>query len=159
MQELSQNIRQSDSPVSLRGLYSRQVTTTTRTRLGFITEKSTDVDEQIYIVDHLHDAVFRVAAVHELMHDLLQEHFPEFKDAPLWVEEGICQQAAAEYCRLRHYTDILYGIENNTDPDYGDGYRYIRNVVGVRGWPALKRWMENTDVSSLPATAPKTSAE
>ncbi len=155
MENLSQDIRKSDSPVSIRGLYSRQVTRTTITHPGFVKEETTDVDEQIYIVDHLHDAVFRAAAMHELMHDLIQEYYPRFHDAPLWVEEGICQQAAAEYCSLRHYTDILHGIEHSTDPDYGDGYRYVRKQVGVRGWPALKRWMENVDISKLPKTAPR----
>lgn len=155
IRKLSKDIRKSDSPVSIRGLYSRQITTTRRMRLGVLLQKTTDVEERIYIVDHLHDAVFRVAAMHELMHDLIQEHFPRIKEAPLWVEEGICQQAAAEYCRLRNYTDILYGIENCTDPDYGDGYRFIKMQVGVRGWPALRHWMETVDLSTLPATAPK----
>ncbi len=154
MRNLSQQIRKTESPVSVRGLYSRQITTTTIVRLGLIKEETTDIDEQIYIVDHLHDSVFRVAAIHELMHDVIQEHFPRVKDAPLWVEEGICQQAAAEYCRLRHYSDILFGIENCTDPDYGNGYRYIKQQVGVGGWPALKRWMENIDIAKLPETAP-----
>lgn len=151
---LSSTIRKTDSPVSVRGLYSRQVTRTTQFMLGFKKKETVETEEQIYIVDHLHDAVFRVAAMHELMHDLIQEHFPKFKDAPQWVEEGICQQASAEYCRLRHYTDILYGIEHCTDPDYGNGYQYIKQQVGVGGWPALKRWMENVDVSALPETAP-----
>ncbi len=157
--ELESDIRKSDSPVSLRGLYSRQIATTTIKRWLRTEKTTTDVTEQIYLVDHLHDAVFRTAAIHELMHDLIQEHYPEFKKAPLWVEEGICQQAAAEYCRLRHYTDILYGIENCTDPDYGNGYRYIRQQVGVGGWPALRRWMENVEVSELPKQAPELPVE
>ena len=155
MRDLAHSIRKTDSPVSLRGLYSRQITTSRTTRRGVIVKETTDVDEQIYIVDHLNDAVFRVAAMHELMHDLIQEHFPKLKEAPLWVEEGICQEAAAGYCSLRNYSDILYGIENCTDPDYGDGYRYIKKQVGVGGWPALRRWMESVDVSALPETAPK----
>lgn len=156
MRKLSKDIRKTDSPVSVRGLYSRQVTKTTELVLGLFKKKETvEVDEKIYLVDHLHDAVFRAAAMHELMHDMIQEHFPKFKDAPQWVEEGICQQAAAEYCSLRHYTDILYGIENCTDPDYGNGYRYIKQQVGVGGWPALKRWMDTVDVTRLPEEAPQ----
>jgi hypothetical protein len=154
MRELSQDIRKSDSPVSIRGLYSRQITTTRQLRFGITQNMETDVQERIYIVDHLHDAVFRTAVMHELMHDLLQEYFPRLEPAPSWVHEGICQQAAAEYCRRRNYVDILYGIEHCTDPDYGDGYRYIKNVMGMGGWPALRRWMETVDVASLPETAP-----
>lgn len=154
MQELSKDIRKSDTPVSIRGLYSRQITTTRQLRFGITQKTETDVQERIYIVDHLHDAVFRTAVMHELMHDLLQEHFPRLKAAPLWVHEGICQQAAAEYCRRRNYADILYGIENCTDPDYGDGYRYIKKTAGIGGWLVLRRWMETVDVAQLPEVAP-----
>jgi len=155
MQELSKDVRKTDSPVSIRGLYSRQITTTQQLRFGIIQQTETDVEERIYIVDHLHDAVFRTAVMHELMHDLLQEHFPRLEQAPLWVHEGICQQAAAEYCRRRNYVDILYGIDNCTDPDYGDGYRYINKLAGFGGWRALRRWMETVDVAALPGTAPR----
>jgi hypothetical protein len=155
MQELSEDLRKTDTPVSIRGLYSQQITTTRKIRFGITQKTETDVEEHIYIVDHLHDAVFRTAVIHELMHDLLQEHFPRLEEAPLWVQEGICQQAAAEYCRRRNYADILYGIENCIDPDYGDGYRYIKQIAGMGGWPTLRHWMETVDVASLPEAAPK----
>lgn len=154
MQELSKDLRKTDSPVSIRGLYSRQITTTKQLWFGRTQKTETDIQERIYIVDHLHDAVFRTAATHELMHDLIQEHFSRLEDAPLWVHEGICQQAAAEYCQRRNHADILYGIDHCTDPDYGDGYRYIKNIAGISGWPALRRWMESVDVAQLPKTAP-----
>jgi hypothetical protein len=155
MEELSEDLRKTDTPVSIRGLYSRQITTTRQVRFGITKKTETDVEERIYIIDHLHDAVFRTAVMHELMHDLLQEHFPRLEEAPLWVHEGICQQAAAEYCHRRNYADILYGIEHCVDPDYGDGYRYIQKVTGIGGWPALRRWMETVDVAALPEKAPK----
>ncbi|MEN7973889.1 MAG: hypothetical protein ABFR47_08650 [Verrucomicrobiota bacterium] len=155
MQKLSSKIRKSDSPVSVRGLYSRQ-TMQARHGLFGAWKKAPELDkEKIYIVDHLNDEVFRVAATHELMHDLIHEHFPRLKDAPLWVHEGICQQAAAEFCRRRNYADTLYAIENCPDPDYGDGYRYINRLMGFDGWHALRRWMETVDVNALPKTAPK----
>jgi hypothetical protein len=155
MHKLSKKIRKSDSPVLIRGLYSRQITVTKWKVLGLWQDESTSAEETIYIVDHLHDEVFRTAAVHELMHDLLHEHFPKLGDAPLWVQEGICQQAAAEYCRRRNYVDILHSIDNCSDPDYGDGYRYINRITGFEGWRALHRWMETVDISTLPPKAPK----
>lgn len=155
MQELSKDIRKTESPVSFRGLYSRQITTTRKLRFGVAGETKTDIEERIYIVDYLHDAVFRTAAMHELMHDLIQEHFPRLEDAPAWVQEGICQQAAAEYCRRRNYADILHGIDNCSDPEYGDGYRYIKKIAGMAGWPAIRRWMETVDVTKLPKSAPR----
>ncbi len=155
MQKLSKKIRTSDSPISIRGLYSRQTQLHKRKLFGrWITEKE-DTEETIYIVDHLHDEVFRVAAVHELMHDLIHEHFPRLENAPLWVHEGICQQAAAEYCRRRNYADTLKGIEDCTDTEYGGGYRYINALTGFEGWRALRRWMEEVDPSSLPKYAPR----
>jgi hypothetical protein len=155
MQRLSKKIRKSDSHVSIRGLYSRQVMMTKRGLFGAWKEDPEKAREKIYVVDHLHDEVFRVAATHELMHDLIHEHFPRLEDAPLWVHEGICQQAAAELCRRRNYSDILQGIEQCTDPDYGDGYRYINGFSGFQGWRAMRRWMETVEVESLPETAPK----
>jgi hypothetical protein len=164
MERLSKEIRKSDSPVSVRGLYSRQTLMTKQGLFGKW-KAAPELDrEKIYLVDHLTDEVFRVAATHEvfrvaatheLMHDLIHEHFPRLKKAPLWVHEGICQQAAAELCRRRNYGDTLHGIEECTDPDYGDGFRYLKKVSGFQGWPALRRWMETVEVESLPVTAPK----
>lgn len=155
MERLSEKLKKSDSPVSIRGFYSRQTMLVKRGVFGAWKEAPELDREKIYIVDHLHDAVFRVAATHELMHDLIHEYFPRLENAPLWVHEGICQQAAAELCRRRNYVDTLHGIETCTDPDYGDGYRYINKQTGFAGWHALRRWMETTDVAALPKTAPK----
>jgi len=154
MQELSKELRKSDSSISIRGLYSRQVTITTQCFWSGRKEETRDERETIYIVDHLHDEVFRTAAVHELMHDLIHEHFQHLEAAPLWVQEGICQRAAAEYAARRGYADVLYGIETCKDPDYGDGYRYINKLTGFEGWCALKHWMETVDEAALPDVAP-----
>ena len=151
----SEALRKTDAAVSIRGFYSRQTMMTKRGPSGTWEEAPELDEENIYLVDHLHDSVFRVAAVHELMHDLVHEHFPRLKEAPLWVHEGISQQAAAEYCRRRNYVDVLYGIKGCEDPDYGDGYRYINGLMGFEGWRALQRWMENVDVDLLPEIAPK----
>ncbi len=155
MQRLSKHLRKSDSPVSVRGLYSRQTMMTKKGLFGGWKEAPELDREKIYIVDHLHDSVFRVTATHELMHDLIHEHFPRLKEAPLWVHEGLCQQAAAELCQRRNYADVLHGIVECPDPDYGDGYRYINGLMGFEGWGALKRWMETVDVDVLPKIAPK----
>ncbi len=154
MEVLSGSIRKTDEPVTIRGLYSRQTTLVKRGIFGQWRQSPEHSVETIYIVDHLHDQIFRVAAVHELMHDLVHEHFPKLEDAPLWVHEGISQTAAAEYCRRRNYLDALDIIESSKDPDYGDGYRYFKELVSFEGWYALKRWIEEVDVSSLPEKAP-----
>lgn len=155
MQEHSSDLRKTDTHVSIRGLYSRQTYLIKRGIFGQWKNDPDKTSETIYIVDHLHDEVFRVACVHELMHDMIYEHFDRLKDAPLWVHEGICQEAAAAYARQRNYKDILAGIEACTDPDYGDGYQYMKEIAGFEGWYALKKWMDTVDVSSLPPEAPK----
>lgn len=159
MKEQASDLRKTDTHVSIRGLYSRQTYMIKRGIFGAWQNDPDKTMETIYIVDHLHDEVFRVACVHELMHDMVYEHFDRLKEAPLWVHEGISQQAAAEYCRLRNYTDALAGIEACTDPDYGDGYQYIKKITGYDGWNALRRWMETVDVQSLPAEAPNVTAK
>jgi uncharacterized Zn finger protein (UPF0148 family) len=154
MNALSGDLRKTDSPVSIRGLYSRQTMMVKRGIFGSWKQSPEDAKETIFIIDHLHDETFRVAAIHELMHDLVHEHFPRLENAPLWVHEGISQQAAAEYCRRRNYYDSLQSIETCSDPDYGDGYHYINSITGFEGWSALKRWMETVDVDTLPKRAP-----
>jgi len=155
MAELSGVIRKSDSPLPVRGLYSRQTYLRKRGLFGAWRESPEDSRETIYLMDHLHDEAFRIAATHELMHDLIHEHFPRLQDAPLWVHEGICQFAAAQYCLRRNYRAALEGIETCSDPDYGDGYRYINSIAGFDGWYALRKWMETVAIDTLPAVAPK----
>jgi len=154
MSALAKAIRKTTDSVALRGLYSRQTTTLLTPRGKTLPVSET---ETIYVADHLYDEIFRVAAVHELMHDLIHERFSRLEKAPLWVQEGICQQASAELCRRRRYDDALAVIESSRDPDYGDGYRYVRNLSGSehwKNWNALRKWMETIDVGLLPETAP-----
>jgi hypothetical protein len=155
MEKLSKKLRKTDSPISIRGLYSRQTMMTKRGLFGAWKEDPSQDQEKIFIIDHLNDEVFRVTATHELMHDLIHEHFPRLKEAPLWLHEGICQQAAAELCRRRNYVDTLHGIDECLDPDYGDGYRYIKSIGGIQGWSNLRHWLETVDVDALPKTAPQ----
>lgn len=157
MYALEQSIRKTDTPISTRGIYSRQTTLRKRGLFGAWRPTKQPDQETIYLIDHLHDTIFRVAATHELMHDLVYEHFPRLETAPLWVHEGICQHAAADLCRRRGYHDALYGIEQCTDPDYGDGYRHVAKLAGASTWPALRKWMQTVDVDALPARAPRSS--
>jgi hypothetical protein len=159
MEELSKNLRNSDpSSLAVRGLYSRQTRLLHLRGLAALFKKQPPEEESsetIYIIDHLHDEAFRVTAVHELMHHLIHENYPAYETAPLWAQEGICQYAAAQYARLKLYSGILYAIENNRDPEYGDGYRYIKAMVDHQGWHGLKSWLDKTDPKTLPEKAPR----
>ncbi len=139
----------------LRGLYLRQETVTeTKNILGMVLKKDVDVTEKVMLLYGLTKDAFLATAAHELTHDLLAENYPQLKNGPLWVEEGICQYVAAAVCRRRGLKDTLRDIETCPDPDYGDGYRYFSRLGGNRDWSRIQRWLAHTDVAALPATAP-----
>jgi hypothetical protein len=146
-----------DSGMVQRGLYTRTVTTTQRTNLfGRVLEEKKDVDETVYLLYGMSPEKVLVTAGHELTHDLIAEEFPEIRDdAPLWVEEGICQYVAALICRQKGYGEILEDIESCPDSVYGDGYRYVKRHAGANNWPALVYWIRTNDLSQLPKRAPK----
>lgn len=147
---------ETDSRMVQRGLYSRTVTTTRKTNIfGRVVEEVREIDETVYLLHGMAPRTMLITAAHELTHDLIAEEFPEVReDAPLWVEEGICQYVAAMVCRQRGFTDILEEIESCPDPVYGDGYRYIKRRAGAYNWSALVHWVRTNDLSRLPRSAP-----
>lgn len=144
---------QADAAV-VRGFYSRRENTTIYERLGREIRRETEVEEEIMMLYGQTQHNFLATAVHELTHDLIADHFSSLKQAPLWVEEGICQYLSAIYCRHMGFEEALQAIEESTNPVYGDGYRYFKQQLGDNNWAGLKHWMQTVDVSSLPASAP-----
>jgi hypothetical protein len=140
-----------------RGLYRREAVVTRRTNVLGRTRTTTDsVTENIYILSGLDRRQFIATAAHELTHALLAEKYPHFGgQVPTWAEEGICQYVAATVCLLNGYYDELKAIEEATDEEYGDGYRYFKRRFGDSRWPAVSRWLQETEPNQLPAQAPK----
>jgi hypothetical protein len=96
--------------------------------------------------------------MHELTHDYLAENFPAWSEAPLWVQEGLCQYAAALYCQRQKLTEQATMIANNPDGIYGNGYRYFADAFGDQGnWVSARRWLEQHQPQQMPAGAPEVS--
>ena len=146
-----------DNSMVQRGLYRRTVTTTQKTNLfGRVLDEKKDVDETVYLLYGMPPEEVMITAAHELTHDLIAEEFPEVReDAPLWVEEGICQYVAALVCRQKGYKTILQDIETCPDSVYGDGYRYVKRHAGAYNWQALVYWIRTNYLSKLPKRAPE----
>ncbi len=156
MRELFDNPSVRENTLVQRGLYKRNETVTTRKNLfGMTLKEDREISERIYLLYGMPQDVFISTASHELMHDLLAERYPELSMAPLWVEEGICQYAAALVCRHNGFDDVLESIETCEDVNYGDGYRFFRRMAGERNWPRIIRWLSRTDLGGLPAQPPR----
>jgi hypothetical protein len=140
--------------LTLRGFYDRHETVTTQRRGAEHERRRTHVEKTVYLLYGLLPADFIATAVHELTHDWLAEHHKAVGDAPLWVQEGICQYAAATVCRRRELADALRAIEASPDPVYGDGYRYFAVLMGKDNWPGVEAWLVNTALDRLPAQPP-----
>lgn len=92
----------------------------------------------IHILSHLVGARFDAVAAHELTHVFL--HRRAGRKLPSFAEEGFCnyvsslvlQRRSAELARYQ-----LKAMEEDEDPDYGEGYRRVR------------RWVERESVKAL----------
>jgi endogenous inhibitor of DNA gyrase (YacG/DUF329 family) len=142
--------------MTMHGFYDRtEDTVEIRNLLGRVTDTRTDVTKTVFILYGLSQEAFRTTAVHELTHDWLAEFLPKIENAPLWVQEGLCQYTASEMCRKYDMKMSLRTIERAKDGVYGDGYRYFSRKFGPNAWPAIWQWLQKTDLNRLPAKAPK----
>lgn len=148
--------KQPAAGIRQRGLYDRTVVVeTTRDGSGRVTRRRENVTKNIYILYGLAPDEFTATAAHELTHDLLAEHYPDFAAAaPDWAEEGICQYVAAAVARALGHETVLNEIETNPDPAYGDGYRWLKLRFGDDNWTAIQKWLNRIDPNSLPEQLP-----
>jgi len=146
-----------DDRMVRRGLYQRTETTTTAKNIfGLVLKRDTAVTERVLMLYGLSREAFLATASHELMHDLLAENVPAVGEAPLWVEEGVCQYAAALVCRRMRLKHVLEDIQTCPDRCYGDGYRYVKRLAGPHNWPRVRAWLRETDLAKLPRHPPAT---
>lgn len=140
----------------LNGFYRRTETERNmRNGFGRVVKSSLDVKKTIYIAYALTPNTFLATAVHEFTHDMISEFYPDLQEAPLWVQEGICQYLAAIVCNESGYKDELGSIESSPDNVYGDGYRYFKRTLGAHDWPAMLKWIQAADVEKLAADVPR----
>ena len=138
-----------------RGLYRRETNTvTTKNILGWTLRTKTTAVEEVLLLYGLTREELLTTAAHELTHDLLAELVPGLTDGtPAWVEEGACQYVAAAVCRRNGYAEELEKIETCPHPEYGDGYRFFKRLVGDRNWPALFAWLQRARQNRVPASS------
>lgn len=92
----------------------------------------------IQILTHLRGDRFDAVAAHELTHVFL--HREVKGELPAWLEEGLCNYAASLLLKRRSGTlaeVTLSAMEEDPDPDYGEGYRRVR------------KWIEGRSLSGL----------
>ena len=122
------------------GLYECQTLTRTEKKVDVRTGKtvssrvsSVQKKHFIYILSSLPEAEYRHAVVHELTHDWLGEYYPRINDRK--IQEGVCEYMAYLFLEDERKKDAgvklaLARMENNPDPVYGDGFRFIRRIAG-----------------------------
>jgi hypothetical protein len=94
--------------------------------------------DRILIERGLPAVYFESVAAHELGHCWLA--MTGVFGSPKWAEEGFCNLIEDRW--LREQTDAdaktwLRRLEMNTDPAYGDGYRWIAGVAKTQGFDRL----------------------
>jgi hypothetical protein len=91
----------------------------------------------IYILSNLHEEIFEAVLAHELLHVYL---FQNRLDLRSDIREGFCNLGSNLI--YQHYRSQLskYRIKTmneNTDPDYGIGYKKMKVKLDTLGWEKL----------------------
>lgn len=129
-QQLAQLLRQPNDTRSLGATLH-----TTYTENGRVVR--TEVNG-VAILRGLPATLFQGVTVHELGHAWLAVH--GVVDLPDWAEEGFCELLSYRFYTQMDTTESRYhatGIEQQTDPVYGEGFRRIRNLARVVGFQHL----------------------
>ncbi len=140
----------------VRGFYQRtEITSMIDVPFAKPIVTSTRVEKTIFMLRYMTPENLISNSVHEHTHDVIAEFYPKLLEAPLWVQEGICQYTAAIYCREHKLVDQLQAIEQHPGEVYGDGYRNFKQLLGDDNWRGMAKWIKKVRVKSLPAKAPK----
>ncbi len=99
----------------------------------------------IAVLKGLPSTLFQGVLVHELGHVWLVLH--GVKGLPSWAEEGFC-----ELLSHRYYTELATveagyhakGIEQSSDPVYGEGFRRVRSLANSIGFQRLVETLATT---------------
>lgn len=97
----------------------------------------------IYILDFLPEIEFRSVLAHEYLHVWLHMNDLEYKRP---ITEGFCNLAAAlvyENNFSQFSTISLEKMQQNKDPDYGAGYRHMKNCLDQYGWSEMLSRIKN----------------
>ncbi len=118
-------------------------------------DKPLKVTREILMLYGMRANNYVVTGVHEFTHDLISEKFARIKQAPAWVQEGICQYTAYVVARKYKLEKYYRAIELHPGEAYGDGFRYFVRNFGPDNWEDIETWIRTVDVDKIPAKAPK----
>jgi hypothetical protein len=94
----------------------------------------------IYILSHLGRTRFESVAAHELTHVYLHQQVKRELSSP--IVEGLCNYMGSLFLE-RSPTDLaryyLATMDEDPDPDYGEGYRRVRAYVQAHSLDELLR--------------------
>ena len=92
---------------------------------------------KIYILDRLPTTEFEAVLAHEYLHVWL---YNNNSDLPPAQREGFCNLASAyiyEHNGSKFSEIHLDSMDADPDPNYGDGYRKMKNHLEKKGWKSL----------------------
>tara|TARA_Y100001958_G_scaffold141492_1_gene116918 strand:- start:333 stop:956 length:624 start_codon:yes stop_codon:yes gene_type:complete len=99
--------------------------------------KIIDQDYQIYILSNLHEEIFNAVLGHELLHVYLFHNQIDLKSE---LREGFCNLGSSLIYENYNSKLSKYRLKNmneNTDPDYGIGFRKMKLILDEIGWNRL----------------------
>ena len=104
---------------------------------SILANKIIDQDYHIYILSNLHEEIFNAVLAHELLHVYLFQNQIDLKSD---IREGFCNLGSNLI--YENYSSKLsdYRLKNmneNSDPDYGIGFRKMKSMLDKIGWKRL----------------------
>ena len=104
---------------------------------SILADKIIDQDYHIYILSNLHEEIFNAVLAHELLHVYLFQNQIDLKSD---IREGFCNLGSSLI--YENYSSKLsdYRLKNmneNSDPDYGIGFRKMKSMLDKIGWKRL----------------------
>ena len=100
---------------------------------------------EIKILWGLNQIEFESALAHELLHVWIDYNNIRLNEAKL---EGFCNLGSAlvyKYYNNQLSNILLKSMQNNKDPIYGRGYKYMNSLLKVHGWDSLKSILLNNN--------------
>ncbi|QSH42244.1 hypothetical protein P0136_03790 [Lentisphaerota bacterium ZTH] len=137
------------------GLYKHNYTRKTITKTSYSllggkkqNSKTFSTDDRYYIYALYGVPRYKLIEIcaHELAHDWMEEQFPHIKD--LKIKEGWAEYIASAVNDLFGQSQYNERMNNNPDPVYGEGFRFINTYISRHGAQALMDYFERLNSKS-----------
>ncbi len=111
-------------------------------------EENVSISRKIFILSHLPKKKLIEVCAHELAHDWMQEFFPHINR--LKTKEGWAEFVAWRINSIVGSEDLNRRIEQNLHPDYGDGFRMMKQIYTKSGFKGVLRFIEEENRKESP---------